>query len=555
MKNVTFDVGANAVVQLGESLYKTPYGVLIEYITNSYDADASFVNISIDRVNKEVIIADDGTGMSRDNLEDFFLKVGDNRRKRNNLDAKTAKGRLVTGRKGFGKLACFGLFKEFKVETIQDKKKSILNIHTTVNESNEFEYTAEISDSSEKINEPNGTNIYLTGNTKEIAENEKLAESIAKRINLMYESSEDDPKGFRVTIDKSITINKSYRDTLILQTDIKFDYKIPSDLARFELDKESHDYIVNNNITGVVIAREKTVRIKENKGVVLFARSKLCQEATYLNINPSNNYGYAHLYSELDVSFIDNNANDNIGTDRTALKDTKTTEKLFDIIEALMKSYAKLYDADEKKRKDAQTEEIKSSPSYQSARNAVDKIKNKDIQDELKNILNMKVKESVQRNNAEVSNVLNFERVVESVISTHSIPTGQTNKDDVKDNIITSYDYLINHLREKYEYALEDGSALFNNIYGIKHSNKAKLTALINGLPSTTKNNARESLRELGQSIVKMRNGVQHTNDRECINVNISIENSKRFVIMVDLFIEIDGLCFESSPQISSQQS
>lgn len=350
MKSVTFDVGANAVVQLGESLYKTPYGVLIEYITNSYDADASFVNILIDRINKQVIIEDDGIGMSRDNLEDFFLKVGDNRRNRNSLDVKTTKGRLVTGRKGFGKLACFGLFKEFKVETIQDKKKSILNIQTTVNDSDEFEYTAEISDSSEEINEPNGTSIYLTGNTKEIAGNENLADSIAKRINLMYESSEDDPKGFRIKIGEDIIIDKSYRDTLILQTDIKFDYKIPGDLARFELDKKNYDYIVNNNITGVVIAREKTVRVKENKGVVLFARNKLCQEATYLNINPSNNYGYAHLYSELDVSFIDNDTNDNIGTDRTALKDTETTEKLFSVIEALMKSYAKLYDADEKKK-------------------------------------------------------------------------------------------------------------------------------------------------------------------------------------------------------------
>lgn len=547
MKNVTFDVGANAVVQLGESLYKTPYGVLIEYITNSYDADASFVNISIDRENKQVIIADDGIGMSRDNLEDFFLKVGDNRRKRSGFIDKTTKGRLVTGRKGFGKLACFGLFKEFKVETIQNKKKSILNIHTAVNDSDEFKYTAEISDSPEEINEPNGTNIYLTGNTKEIAENENLAESIAKRINLMYESSEDDPQGFHIIIDNDIIINKSYRDILILQTDIKFDYKIPDDLERFELDKENHDYIVNNNITGIVIARKKTVRVKENKGVVLFARNKLCQEATYLNINPSNNYGYAHLYSELDVSFIDNDTGDNIGTDRTALKDTKTTEKLFDVIEMLMKSYAKLYDADEKKRKDAQTEEIKSSLSYQSVKNAVDKIQDKDAQDELKNILNMKVEKSVQKKNAEVSNVSSFERVVESVISTHSIPTGQTNKDDVKDNVITSYDYLINHLREKYQYTLEDGSALFNNIYSDNHASKAELMELINALPQETQKNARGSLRELGQSIVKMRNGIQHTNDRRCINANISIENSKRFVIMVDLFIEIDKLCFKSS--------
>ncbi len=546
MKNVTFDVGANAVVQLGESLYKTPYGVLIEYITNSYDADASFVNISIDRENKQVIIADDGIGMSRDSLEDFFLKVGDNRRKRSNSVAKTTKGRLVTGRKGFGKLACFGLFKEFKVETVQDNKKSILNIQTTINNSDEFEYMAEISEVSEEINEPNGTNIYLRGNTKEIAGNESLADSIAKRINLMYESSADDQEGFRVKVG-DITVDKSYRDILILQTNIKFDYKIPEDLSRFELSKENHDYIVDNNITGIVIARETTVRVKENKGVVLFARNKLCQEATYLDINPSNNYGYAHLYSELDVSFIDNDTSDNIGTDRTALKETETTKKLFNVIETLMKGYAKLYDADEKARKDEQTEEIRSSSSYQSVKNAVDKIQDKDAQDELKNILNMKVEKSVQKNNVEVSNVLNFERVVESVIFTHSIPTGQTNKDDVKDNVITSYDYLINHLREKYQYTLEDGSVLFNNIYGDNHSSKAELMELINALPQKTQRNARGSLRELGQSIVKMRNGIQHTNDRGCINANISIENSKRFVIMVDLFIEIDRLCFKSS--------
>ena len=34
MKTTHFDVGANAVVQLGENLYKNTYGVLIEYITN-----------------------------------------------------------------------------------------------------------------------------------------------------------------------------------------------------------------------------------------------------------------------------------------------------------------------------------------------------------------------------------------------------------------------------------------------------------------------------------------------------------------------------------------
>lgn len=41
MGKVEFNVGANAVIQLGEDLYKNIFGVLIEYITNSYDADAT----------------------------------------------------------------------------------------------------------------------------------------------------------------------------------------------------------------------------------------------------------------------------------------------------------------------------------------------------------------------------------------------------------------------------------------------------------------------------------------------------------------------------------
>lgn len=58
-----------------------------------------------------------------------------------------------------------------------------------------------------------------------------------------------------------------------------------------------------------------------------------------------------YLYGELHVDFIDDEKQDNIGTDRTALKSTKTTEKLFDIINKILKSYANLYDKDEKEKK------------------------------------------------------------------------------------------------------------------------------------------------------------------------------------------------------------
>lgn len=51
----------------------------------------------------------------------------------------------------------------------------------------------------------------------------------------------------------------------------------------------------NNKIKGIIIAREKTVTIKENKEIVLFARGKLCQNI-FKYINPSNSYGYVFVW-------------------------------------------------------------------------------------------------------------------------------------------------------------------------------------------------------------------------------------------------------------------
>lgn len=45
--------------------------------------------------------------MTHEELSSVFMNVGLNGRKKLNI---TQKGRQVTGRKGFGKLACFGLF-------------------------------------------------------------------------------------------------------------------------------------------------------------------------------------------------------------------------------------------------------------------------------------------------------------------------------------------------------------------------------------------------------------------------------------------------------------
>ena len=71
------------------------------------------------------------------------------------------------------------------------------------------------------------------------------------------------------------------------------------------------------------------------------------------------------------------------------------------------------------------------------------------------------------------------------------------------------------------------------------------MTNLADCLPPQVKTDLQNSLRELGHAIVNIRNSIMHTNNRICINENISVEDSKRFLIMIDLFIDLDKKFFE----------
>lgn len=113
------------VDKLGVKLYDRVYAVIAELISNSYDADATKVTIRAPMgqylavkqadgttKSKDIVIEvyDNGTGMDPDELQNFYLVVGAERRndpKRGNRSRKF--NRSVMGRKGVGKLAPFGV--------------------------------------------------------------------------------------------------------------------------------------------------------------------------------------------------------------------------------------------------------------------------------------------------------------------------------------------------------------------------------------------------------------------------------------------------------------
>ena len=98
-----FAISLSVLNHLGRNLYRNFVTVLGEAISNAWDADATRVWIDIDRENDSFMISDDGVGMTSDDFENKFLKIGYSKRKEGGMVSD--KGRPYIGAKGIGKLA------------------------------------------------------------------------------------------------------------------------------------------------------------------------------------------------------------------------------------------------------------------------------------------------------------------------------------------------------------------------------------------------------------------------------------------------------------------
>ena len=135
----TMRIERTIVDDLGLKLYDKVSAVVAEIIANSYDADAENVKIEIPlgkalatkkrgkvvQGDYKIRIVDDGHGMTPDEANKCFLPVGRHRREyKNQGNLSRIKKRAVTGRKGLGKLAPFGVCKTIQVRSAGGKKTS-----------------------------------------------------------------------------------------------------------------------------------------------------------------------------------------------------------------------------------------------------------------------------------------------------------------------------------------------------------------------------------------------------------------------------------------------
>lgn len=124
----TMDIETTIVDKLGINLYDKVSASVAELIANSYDADAEEVRVrlpigkylavhtddGVKQKGHDLVIIDDGHGMTPEEADELFLRVGRDRRD-DGEEVSREKGRKVMGRKGIGKLAPFGICDKIEI--------------------------------------------------------------------------------------------------------------------------------------------------------------------------------------------------------------------------------------------------------------------------------------------------------------------------------------------------------------------------------------------------------------------------------------------------------
>jgi len=308
-KKLQFTYDNKTIDHLGVKLYSTIPPMLAELISNAWDADAHNVDIELKSEDEKYIsVKDDGCGMTFDELNSKFLKIGRNRRAEMKKDI-TDEGRQILGKKGLGKLSMFGIGRIITVTSVKDgKKNSFVMDYNKIKTGGTNEYEPEILCLDQATDEHSGTTIYIREIKRKSAFNlEAIHAGIVNRFRIF---SSD----FVVNINDQIKINSCD----INDEDFQFTWEFPKDFSNGEINQDILEFGIANEVVGKIHTSATPLK-NIQQGIVLFSRNKLVQEAKKFNNRGNDNF-FLYMTGYFNVDFVDKDMNiDNCSTDRKSL--------------------------------------------------------------------------------------------------------------------------------------------------------------------------------------------------------------------------------------------
>ena len=298
------------IEHLGVKMYSRIPGAVAELIANSYDADARKVEVRLYDIDDErrIEVVDDGIGMDFDEINERFLRIGRNRRK-DGAERSPSGSRKVTGKKGLGKLALFGIGDVIEVVTVKRgsgrKITFVMDWEELMNtQGRDYEPYYEDEKCDEKLN---GTKIVLKKlRRKSPFERNAFAVSLSKLFDFF-------DADFRCRVylndDEGIEINNELKYENI---ESQFEWDFPEFLESVET-----EYAKKQEIRGKVISTEKPQK-PGLRGITLFANGRLVNGPEFFGVSESSHV-FSYLTGWLNIDFVDDMEEDVISTNRQSL--------------------------------------------------------------------------------------------------------------------------------------------------------------------------------------------------------------------------------------------
>ena len=316
-KLLTFAISLSVLDHLGRNLYRSFATVLGEAISNSWDANSNNVWIYIDKEKNSLLIKDDGDGMTFDDFQNKFLKIGYSKRKKG--EHTSAKGRPYIGRKGIGKLALLSCSDRI---TVISKIKNADYIGGAIDNAGlDRAITEDLTPSEYPLEQYNltvfgkhienhekGTIIYFE-NIKEGVKNS--FEHLKKIIALYFRFSLLD-RSFNIHLnDEKITLD----DLNDLAQNTEFLWNINNLVDPYITEKIStlkepeKNLTMEGNVKGFIASVKKPRNLKitntdEKVGVDLFVNGRL-RERDILKHIPTDRLTISYLYGQIHVNGLD----------------------------------------------------------------------------------------------------------------------------------------------------------------------------------------------------------------------------------------------------------
>ncbi len=300
---------------LGIQMYQSPTAALAELLSNSWDADAEEVEVTLPTTLGDaatIAITDNGSGMTFTECQDRYLNVGYARRGNDPGQRTPEKARPVLGRKGIGKFAGFGIAKVIRVETISKKTGEKTAFELDIDRLRSDDYVTEggtipveeYLGPNETRRKDHGTTILLKSLLMLRAPAQaRFVKSMARRFTLHQRVAD-----FNITINDEVLPRTEEGSSVqfIFPRDYKAD-EMPNNLVAADDGRGTEGLSNGRVIQWQINFYERPIGDEELQGISVFARGKLAQSPFLFNLagGLGGQHGQEYLSGRVEADYLD----------------------------------------------------------------------------------------------------------------------------------------------------------------------------------------------------------------------------------------------------------